>query len=212
MTRGLPRIWIITDPSHRDGPVTPIRRALEGCPPGVVGVQLRAKRVPDRQLVQWGRELRAVTQASGSPLTVNRRADVAQIVGADGVHLPELGLPAGDIREHWPALGMLGVSRHDAPALKAAEKDSTTYAFLSPIFHVPGKAQPIGIHGFRSAIADVGIPTYALGGIGAEDWKALIAAGAFGVAIRRAIYSASQPDEALQQFLLELDKSRGNGE
>ena len=99
MTPALPRIWIITDPSHPDGPVIPARRALEKSRPGLVGVQLRAKRASDRQLLQWGRELRAVTRATGSVLLVNRRADVAQIVGADGVHLPERGLRATDIRD-----------------------------------------------------------------------------------------------------------------
>jgi thiamine-phosphate pyrophosphorylase len=163
-------------------------------------------------MVHWGRELREVTRATGSVLTVNRRVDVAQIVGADGVHLPELGLPAPEVREQWPALGMVGVSRHDALGLQAAEQDSATYAFLSPIFNVPGKAPPIGIHGFGSAIADVGIPTYALGGIGAQDCGALVAAGAFGIAIRRAIYEATQPGEALLQFVRELDKSLANGE
>lgn len=215
MTGGLPRIWIITDPDHPDGPVAPIRRALEGCPPGLVGVQLRAKGAPDRQLVQWGRELRAATHATGSVLAVNRRADVAQIVEADGVHLPELGLPLADLRQDWPALEMIGVSRHGRAGLDQAEQDGATYAFVSPIFHVPGKAQPIGIAGFRSAIAGVGIPTYALGGIAAEDFKALRAAGAFGVAIRRAIYDASQPEEALQGFVQcvrELDKSPPNVE
>jgi thiamine-phosphate pyrophosphorylase len=205
MPPALPRIWIITDPSHPDGPVAPLRRALAGCPPGVVGVQLRAKRVSDRQLVQWGLELRALTQATGSALAVNRRPDVAQIVGADGVHLPELGLPTVQIHEQWPALRMIGVSRHDRPGLEAAEEDRTTYAFLSPVFEVPGKARPIGIHGFQSAIAGVGIPTYGLGGIEPRDLKALLAVGAFGVAIRRAIYAASQPDQALQRFIRELD-------
>lgn len=212
MTPELPRIWIITDASHPDGPVAPVRRALEGCPPGVVGVQLRAKSASDRQLVQWGRELRAVTQATGHALTVNRRVDVAEIIGADGVHLPELGLPIAGIRKQWPALGMVGVSRHDAAGLEAAEQDSATYAFLSPVFNVPAKTQPIGIHGFRGAIADVGIPTYALGGIGHQDCRALVAAGAFGVAIRRAIYEATQPGEALLQFVHELDKGLANGE
>ncbi|MBW2375983.1 MAG: thiamine phosphate synthase [Deltaproteobacteria bacterium] len=212
MIPGLPRIWIITDPSHPDGPVTPVRRALEGCRPGLVGVQLRAKHASDRQLVQWGRELREATRASGSTLAVNRRVDVAQIVDADGVHLPELGLPIAAIREQWPELPMTGVSRHDRAGLMAAKQDRATYAFLSPVFKVPGKAQPIGIHGFRRAIADVGIPTYALGGIGDHDWKALLGAGAFGVAIRRAIYAAPEPSEALQRFVCELDKSLANGE
>lgn len=166
---------------------------------------MRAKRVSDRQLVQWGHELRALTRPAGCVLAVNRRVDVAQIVGADGVHLPELALPAAEVRQQWPALAMIGVSRHDPEGLAAAVQDRASYAFLSPVFHVPGKAQPIGIHGFGRAIADVGIPTYALGGIGADDVKALLAAGAFGVAIRRAIYTASQPNRALQTFIRELD-------
>lgn len=52
---------------------------------------------------------------------------------------------------------------------------------------------------------DYGLPTYALGGIGPEDVKALLAGGAFGVAIRRAICATSQPHEALRRFLRELD-------
>lgn len=212
MTQGLPRIWIITDPGHPDGPVAPIRRALEGCPPGIVGVQLRAKQVPDRQFVQWGRELRLLTRAAGSVLTVNRRPDVAEIVGADGVHLPELGLPATAIREQWPSLPMIGVSRHDRAGLEAAERAQASYALLSPVFAVPGKARPIGIHGFREAIVGVGIPTYALGGIGPEDLKPVLSAGAFGIGIRRAIYASGQPQEALRRFVRELDKILTNGE
>jgi thiamine-phosphate pyrophosphorylase len=212
MTPELPRIWIVTDPGHPDGPVAPVRRALEGSPRGFVGVQLRAKHSSDRQLVEWGHELREVTRAAGGALAVNRRVDVAQIVGADCVHLPELGLPLARIREEWPALEMLGASRHDPQGLRAAEQGAATYAFLSSIFHVPGKAQPIGIHGFRSAIADVGIPTYALGGISAQDCGALLGAGAFGVAIRRAIYQADEPADVLLEFARELDKSLANGE
>lgn len=207
MTPELPRIWIVTDPSHPDGPVAPVRRALEGAQAGLVGVQLRAKDASDRQLLDWGHELREVTRAAGGLLAVNRRVDVAQIVGADAVHLPELGLPATRVREAWPAIEMLGASRHDRPGLRAAEQNSASYAFLSPIFHVPGKAPPIGIHGFRDAIVDVGIPTYALGGIKPEDCSALLSAGAFGVAIRRAIFQADDPADALFQFLRELDKN-----
>ncbi len=212
MTHGLPRIWIITDPDHPDGPVAPFRRAVEGCPPGVLGVQLRAKRASDRQIVQWGHELRAITRDTGSVLTVNRRTDLAAIVDADGVHLPELGLPQTEIREHWPSLTILGVSRHDRAGLESAARERGSYAFLSPIFHVPGKAQPMGIHGFRATIAGVEMPTYALGGVRPEDFTPLLRAGAFGVAIRRAVYAAEQPNKALRLFLRELDKYLSNGE
>jgi thiamine-phosphate pyrophosphorylase len=212
MRLGLPRIWIITKPGHPEGPVEPIRRALDGCPPGIVGVQLRATKSVDRDLVPWARDLRAITRASGSAFSVNRRPDVAEIVGADGVHLPEQGLPLDQIASHFPSLTMLGVSRHDRRGLETAAGDGASYAFLSPVFRVPGKSQPIGIHGFQETIAGVGIPTFALGGIQPEDVKPLIRAGAAGVAVRRAVYDADDPREALRAFLRELDKCPTNDE
>lgn len=212
MTQGLPRIWIITDPNHPDGPVTPVRRALEGCPPGVLGVQLRAKRASDRQVVQWGHELRAITRDTGSALTVNRRADLAEIIGADGVHLPERGVPPAEIRQHWPSLPFVGVSRHDRRGLEAAVRERASYALLSPILHVPGKARPMGVHGFRAAIAGVDMPIYGLGGVRPEDLTPLLRAGAYGVAIRRAVYGPEQPNDALQLYLRELDKFLSSGE
>jgi thiamine-phosphate diphosphorylase len=212
MTAGLPRIWIVTNPAHSDGPVRPIIEALQGCAPGVVGVQLRAKESTDRELVRWGRELRDATRQSGSPLTVNRRADVAQIVGADGIHLPELGLAPASIRAQWPAFALIGVSRHDRAGLERAKAEGATFAFLSPVFAVPDKGEPLGVEGFTSAIADVGIPTYALGGIQSEQVQPLLSAGAAGLAVRRAIYDAKDRRAALQALVYALDKNRRSGE
>lgn len=212
MSQVLPRLWIITDPEHPDGPVDPLRRALEGCPPGAVGVQLRAPHVGDRQLLTWARELRELTSEAGAAFLVNRRLDVAEIVAADGVHLPERGLPLSEIRREFTSFSILGVSRHDRGGLESAEQIGASFAFLSPVFQVPNKARPIGVHGFGTAIAGVGIPTYALGGVQPEDLQALLGLGAYGVAIRRAIYEAAQPRDALQQFLDGLDKSFANGE
>ena len=208
----LPRIWIITNPDHPEGPVVPLVRALRGCPPGAVGVQLRAKEVTDRKLVEWGHALRSTTARSGCVLTVNRRPDVAEIVGADGVHLPETGLRVPQIRSQWPRMALIGVSRHDREGLSRAVHEGATFAFLSPVFPVPGKAEPLGLGGFSAQIADVEIPTYALGGVGAEHVAPLVAAGASGIAVRRAIYDAPDPEAALQSLLSELDKTRPRGE
>jgi thiamine-phosphate pyrophosphorylase len=208
----LPRIWIITDPDHPDGPVDPIRRALVGCAPGRVGVQLRAKRASDRQLVAWGKDLRELTSQAGAPLTINRRPDVAQIVAADGVHLPERGLQPDEVSRHWPGIGLIGVSRHTGAGLRKAEERGASYAFLSPVFEVPGKGSPMGIEGFSQAIEGVGIPTFALGGLSREHIAELMRAGAWGIAVRRAIYASSEPDEALGGLVRELDKSARGGE
>jgi thiamine monophosphate synthase len=70
----------------------------------------------------------------------------------------------------------------------------------------------MGVHGFRAAIAGVEMPTYALGGVRPEDLTPLLRAGAFGVAIQRAVYAAEQPNKALRLFLRELDKCLSSGE
>lgn len=206
MPRELPRIWIITSPEHRTGPIAPLQRALDGPGARQVGVQLRAKREPDRTLIDWGHELRAATASTGSCLVVSRRADVARIIGADGVHLPESGLPIEQVRRHWPSLAIIGVSRHDRAGLVAAQEAGATYAFLSPVFEVPGKNPPIGVEGFRRAIAGLRIPVFALGGIGPENASQLVEAGAHGVAVRRAIYEANDPRIVIDALVRRLDK------
>lgn len=212
MPRPLPKLWIITDPAHEEGPVAPLERALAGCPAGGVGVQLRAPHSPDRHLVAWGRALREVTRACGALLTVNRRADVAAIVEADGVHLPERGLDPAHVRAGFGECSIIGVSRHDAEGLEEADRGGATFAFLSPVFPVPGKGEPIGIEGFEAAIAGVELPTYALGGVDVSSARALVAAGAHGIAVRRAIYRAHEPKAALCALLDALDNEAANGE
>ncbi len=206
----LPRIWIITSPDHPAGPITPLRQTLDGRRPGQVGIQLRAKHVSDRTLIGWGHELRAMTASTESPLLVNQRPDIAQIVGANGVHLPETGLPIARIAQQWPRLEMIGVSRHDRPGLIAAQKAGATYAFLSPVFDVPGKNRPIGVEGFRRTIAGLQIPVFALGGIGFDHVEELLDAGAYGVAVCRAVYDGKEPRSVVDEFLRRLDKNRGN--
>lgn len=208
----LPRIWLVTMPEARGGPVSPIRRALQDCPSDLVGVQLRAKKVTDRQLVAWARELRDVTRARNAVLTINGRPDVAEIADADGVHLPERGLSVPQIRAEWPALSLVGASKHDIAGLRQAETERASFAFLSPVFGVPGKGRALGIDSFSAAIAAVGIPTYALGGISAEDVPALLRAGARGIAVRRAIYDAPDPKRALRELLDVLDKADATSE
>ncbi len=212
MPRELPRIWIITSPDHRAGPIAPLRRALDGPSASQIGVQLRAKHATDRTRIDWGHELRAITASTGSRLLVNRRADVAQIIGADGVHLPETGLPIEQVRRHWPSLAVIGVSRHDRAGLVAAQEAGATYAFLSPVFAVPGKNPPIGVEGFRRAIAGLRIPVFALGGIGPENVSLLLEAGAHGVAVCRAVYEANDPRIVIDALVRGLDKHRAKVE
>ena len=212
MPPALPQVWIITDPNDARGPVAAIAEALADCPAGRVGVQLRAKGASGRQLEAWGHHLREVTTASANPFVVNGRIDIALIVKADGVHLPENGIPAPRIRRTWPQLSLIGESKHDADGLMAAGRDEAIYAFLSPVFDVPEKGTPMGVDDFRSARTRVALPVFALGGIKPDNVAALAAAGAAGVAVQRAVYNAQDPAKVVRDLLDEFDKGAANVE
>jgi thiamine-phosphate pyrophosphorylase len=137
---------------------------------------------------------------------INQRPDVAALVEADGVHLPENSMPVDRVRETWPELRWLGQSRHDRQGLLRSEKDGVSYAFLSPVFDVPDKGPGLGVDGFREAIAGVSTPVYALGGITPYSTEDLREAGAYGVAVKRSVYRASHPSEVVRQLLAVLDK------
>src|SRR5215470_15974442 len=65
-----------------------VRRAVAGCPPGSVLVQVREKDLDGGPLLQLVRAAQPL-----APVSVNDRLDVALAAGAWGVHLPERGLP-----------------------------------------------------------------------------------------------------------------------
>jgi hypothetical protein len=67
-----------------------VRAAVAG---GVTVVQLRAKGLAGRALVELGYELRRALAATGVPLLVNDRVDVAIACGAAGVHLGQEDMP-----------------------------------------------------------------------------------------------------------------------
>ena len=206
----LPRIWLLTMPEDPRGPVAPIEQALEASSPGMVGVQLRAKESSDRRVVEWGRALREVTRRHGSPLLVNRRPDLAALIEADGVHLPKGHLGVATVRSFGPTQWLVGVSCHDPAELIRARDEGADFAFLSPLFEVPGKATPLGIEGFERAIEGVGIPTFALGGIQPEHVEPIIRRGGAGVAVRRPAYAAD-PASSVAEYLHELDKNAPTG-
>src|SRR3954467_1226509 len=101
---------LITD----EGPdlVARLARALAHVPPQRVAVQLRLRKSSTRETFEIARELRALTRTRHSTLLINDRVDVALAVEADGVQLPEAGLPVEVARKLLGSQSWVGVSRH----------------------------------------------------------------------------------------------------
>lgn len=178
-----PRLLLLTPPS---GPLDSFRAALNpiaGAPEAAV--LLRRPGASDRELLADAAALRGPL-----PLLVHRRPDLAHLVEAAGVHLPERALPISKARALLGDEALIGVSRHDGPGL--AQAIGADYATLSPFHAVPGKNPPLGVNGFRQAraMAPPGLAVLALGGLSLRGCEAAFEANADGIAVLRGAHEA----------------------
>ncbi len=203
-------LYLVTDRalSRARTSVEIVRAAVAG---GVTCVQLREKTCGTREFVAEARALRAVLRGTGVPLIVNDRVDVALAAGADGVHLGQRDMSVADARRLGPSAWIIGVSAESRDDAIRAEKDGADYVGVSPVFATATKADhapPLGLEGLRAIRAAVGIPLVAIGGIHVENARAVIRAGANGLAVVSAIVSAESPRAAAAALRREIAAAR----
>jgi len=155
--------------------------------------QLRAKAVSDRRLVAIAREALAAARQCGALLLVNDRPDVASIVGADGVHVGQDDLGPADVRTVLGPDAIVGISTHNLEQLQRAAREPVDYVAVGPVFPTLTKAEPdpvVGLDFIRQARGLVSQPLIAIGGIRQGNVRAVVDAGADGVAVASALLTA----------------------
>jgi thiamine-phosphate pyrophosphorylase len=158
--------------------LTHVVRAVAG---GVDMIQVREKDLAAVDLLDLVCRIRDAAANTKTKVLVNGRLDIALIAGIDGVHLPGDGLPAAKVRPH---VRTLGVSCHSTEEATQAERDGVDYVIFGPVFDTPGK-KAVGVDALRRVVQAVKIPVLAIGGISFENTKAVIEAGAAGIAAIR---------------------------
>lgn len=179
--RTLPRLYAITDRRKFRADFTTV---LEGIlRRNVRMIQLREKDLGGRELYSLARQARELTEQYGALLLINERLDIAVAVGADGVHLPEKGLPPGVVKDLFPHL-LVGYSAHSLEGVLYAQKEGADFVTLSPIFRTEShpEAEPLGLEELKRVSAKVNVPIYALGGVTQERIELCLKNGAYGVA------------------------------
>jgi len=177
------------------------------CDAGVDWLQLRDRSQSGAALLAAADRVVGAARASSRRVrvVVNRRADVARAAGADGVHLGFDALTAARARALLGWEAWIGVSVHD-PAAVGADPDAN-YAHLAPIFAPLSKTSdrtPVGLAGLRAA-SRAGVPVLAQGGVEPANARAILAAGAAGVAVTGSISAADDPARAAAALRSALD-------
>jgi len=181
-----------TAPGDRDI-IRLIRRAVLG---GATIIQLRSKTWSTREFLDVAFKAKALLERRSIPLFINDRVDIALVCGAQGVHLGQSDMPAGEARRILGKRALIGISANTIAEARRAEKEGADYLGVGPVFFTSSKQdipEVLGIEGFRAIRRKVHIPVLAIGGINAGNARSLIAAGADGIAVISAISRAVDP-------------------
>ncbi len=197
--------FVVSKANAKDGDVEKlVQEAVAG---GVTMVQLRDHETAAGDLLDLARRLKRVTRGKAL-LVVNDRVDVAMAAEADGVELPENGLPTRNARNLIGKYAVLGRSVHSLSAAQDAAREGAEFVVAGTIYKSPSKpeAKPAGVALVSEISNAVRLPVLAIGGITAEKVGDVIKAGAAGVAVISAIAGAEDPKaaaEALSKALSE---------
>jgi len=126
-------------------------------------------------------------------LIVNDRVDLAEAVGADGVHLGQDDLPPEAARRLLGPDAVIGYSTHNVEQALAASKLPISYLAIGPIFQTTSKTDTspvLGLDCLRAVRRAIGaLPLVAIGGITHANARSVIEAGADSVAVISALMS-----------------------
>jgi len=181
-------LYAIIDAGVTNEPVALGRKALAArCPI----LQLRAKHLDDQTFVELAFELRAACTAAHATFVVNDRADIARLVGADGLHLGQDDLAVDDARKIVGDM-QIGVSTHDLDQALRGERDGADLVAFGPLFDTQTKENPdpvVGPKRLAEVCRSISRPVVAIGGIIPENAQEALDAGARYVAVISALPS-----------------------
>lgn len=186
-------IYLVTDDGCLQGRalLDCVREALEG---GVTLVQYRAKTASGAEMYNEALQLKALCDSFKVPLIINDRLDIAMAVGAAGVHLGQDDLPCAAARKILGEDYIIGVSAHNPAEAKAALQSGADYLGCGAVFGTATKAdvKKLGTDGLAAICKAKGLPVVGIGGVTADNYREVRAAGADGAAIVSGILA--QPD------------------
>lgn len=186
-------IYLVTDDGCLQGRalIDCVREALEG---GVTLVQYRAKTASSAEMYNEALQLKALCDSFKVPLIINDRLDIAMAVGAAGVHLGQDDLPCAAARKILGEDYIIGVSAHNPAEAKAALQSGADYLGCGAVFGTATKAdvKKLGTDGLAAICKAKGLPVVGIGGVTADNYREVRAAGADGAAIVSGILA--QPD------------------
>ena len=185
-----------------------VKESLDG---GVTFVQLREKTLEDDKFLEEAKELKQLCKEYKVPFVINDNVDIAIAMDADGVHVGQSDMEAGNVREKLGPDKIIGVSAQTVEQAVLAEQRGADYLGVGAVFPTGSKDDAVEVsHETLKAICEaVSIPVIAIGGISVGNVKELAGSGIVGIAVISAIYAAKDIKKAAEDLKAETARVVG---
>jgi thiamine-phosphate pyrophosphorylase len=194
-------LYVLVD--GRDDPAEFERLACALVRSRVDVLQLRDKRLADRQLLERARLLRQVTQGTTTLFVMNDRPDLALLAQADGVHVGQDELTVQDVRRIVGPDCLIGVSTHTLEQARQALVDGADYIGCGPTFPSGTKSftKFAGLRFLTRVAAEIALPSFAIGGIGPDNLADVLETGIRRIAVSGSVLQSADPVQATERLL-----------
>jgi thiamine-phosphate pyrophosphorylase len=194
-------LYAVTDRSWLGGETLyqQVEKALKG---GVTFVQLREKELDKAHFLEEAKEIQSLCRAYKVPFVINDSVEIAEAVGADGVHVGQGDREAGEVRKKLGQDKIIGVSAQTVEQAVLAEARGADYLGVGAVFPTGSKedAQDVSHEVLRDICKAVKIPVIAIGGIGKKNIMRLAGSGICGIAVISAIFAQKDIETAAREL------------
>lgn len=199
-------LQFITHKTERHDELSGAEAVLQG---GCRWIQLRMKDATREELLRTGRQLRELCTAYGATLIVDDHVDIAQQIGADGVHLGKSDMSPADARCILGENMVIGATANALEDIERATLLGADYIGLGPFRFTQTKknlSPIIGMEGYRTIVAQcrergILLPIVAIGGITAADITDIMESGVTGIALSGALLHADSPTQETKNIV-----------
>ena len=204
----LPRLYAILDPSCFRNREHMLNAAAQWVNAGVTLLQYRNKSADANVILAEAKAIKETLSRASVPasrkitLIMNDRADLCLAAEFDGVHVGQDDLSPESARKVVGPNLWLGVSTHNPEQVTGADRTSTDYIAIGPVFATASKANPdplVGLEGVRRARSLTRKPLVAIGGITRQNCRSVIDVGADSVAVISDL--VREPGKSVEEFL-----------
>ncbi len=172
-----------------------VEAAIKG---GVTFVQLREKELCQEDFYAEALEIKELCKRYQVPFVINDNVEIALKIDADGIHVGQDDMEAGDVRSKLGPDKIIGVSAHTVEEALTAQERGADYLGVGAVFPTGSKddADVLDAQVVKDIIAAVQIPVVAIGGITLDNVHKLAGYGLDGVAVISAIFAQDSIEEA----------------